>query len=256
MKKIMSKILFAAAVLSMTAMAANAAEPSVIIDFGKDSGVSLSAGTNIEWFEEDNYAVFTATAGDPYITMDDAKGEFDQMKYVKVRVWNESPAAAIELFGVSNGATGYAGNQCTHIDIAPNKAEWQEVVAYIPDSNVFTVQNYKDVSNWIDESVWGGTVTKIRLDPMWQEGNDGEDAGGSMTAGDSIKIDYVAFFATEADAKAYTQEAAAPAPEASAPTETPAAPSEGAAQTADMAAVAVLASVLALGTAVVVSKKR
>ena len=65
---------------------------------------------------------------------------------------------------------------------------------------------------------------------------------------------------TEEDAKAYTHTAAADntpsAPEAGSTTTETTGSDNGAAQTADMAAVAVLASVLALGTAVVVSKKR
>jgi len=179
------------------------------------------------------------------------------MKWVKVRVWNESEATAIELF--ANTGAALNGKEVGHVKIEAKKAEWQEVIVNIHDSNVQTVQDYKDPQYWIDETFWTGTVGWFRLDPMWQEiQNPGStDFGGMMPKDSSIKIDYIAFFATEEDAKAYNPAAAeTPAePEVSAPTETPDA-SEGSAQTADMAAVAVLASVLALGTAVVVSKKR
>jgi hypothetical protein len=71
---------------------------------------------------------------------------------------------------------------------------------------VATVNAYKDPQYAITEPYWEGTVDWIRLDPMWQEGNDGNDAGGSMNDGDQIMIDYIAFFSSEEAAKAFRSE--------------------------------------------------
>ena len=294
MKKFLGKLVLASMVLSMAAVAANAADPTILIDFKKDSAPALGghSKSGVDFYEEDDHYEFIATSDDPYISMDDATADDAQdCVWVKIRVWNKSNATAVEFFGATDGRS-LAGNECAHVNIEPNTDGWKTYIAYVPDANVQTVQAYKDQKYWISEFYWEGTVDWIRLDPMWQEGftEDGEtrDAGGSMESGDEIWFDYVAFFKTEEDAIAFRDEdctiqkganfatvahkkgegATTPAatedttpadttPADTTPADTtPAADETPAAQTADVAAIAVLASVLALGTAVVISKKR
>ena len=101
------------------------------------------------------------------------------------------------------------------------------------------------------EGTWTSTLNMLRCD-LFQD----EDSWGD----EEMYVKYIAFFASEADANAYTfasAPAAAPeAPAAGETTTTPeAAPEAGAAQTADMASVAAIALVAAAAV-VVASKKR
>ena len=286
MKKILGKLVLASMVLSMAAVAAKAADPTILIDFKKDIAPSLGAKaavTRVDIYEEADHYEFVATSYDPYVSMDDAfADDAADCYWAKIRVWNKSAATAVEFFASVNG--GVTGNACTHINIEPNTDGWKTYIAYIPDANVQTVQAYK--SEKISECYWTGPIDFIRLDPMWIAGEGGTDSGGATESGDEIWFDYVAFFKTEEDAIAFRDEdctiqkgadfatvahkkgegATTPAATEDKPADTtpadttadttPAADETPAAQTADVAAIAVLASVLALGTAVVISKKR
>ncbi|MHB1152310.1 MAG: hypothetical protein ACYCWE_12705 [Eubacteriales bacterium] len=273
MKKIIGLSVILCMLVAVLAMSAYAA-PSILWDFGVGTGIEDNMGVNsgantLTYAAEDFYHIFTATGGDPSISVDLSADDVSQVLWVKARVLNKSYATAIELFGHTDGR-GLMGSECTHIDILPNSDVWQTVITYIPDANVATVNAYKAVDP-LTETYWTGTVDWIRLDPMWSEGDDGADSGGSMVDGEQIYIDYIAFFATEADAIAYvgTAETAAEVPAETAAAETaaaetaapaaeevPAAEVPAAAQTSDIASIAVIAVVLALGTAYVVSKKR
>lgn len=258
------------AVLSMSAYAA----PTMLWEFGTGTGIEDNMGSNsaanvLTYQAEDFYHIFTATGGDPFVSMDFTIDDVTKIFWVKARVLNKSYATAIELFASCDGKS-LAGPECTHIDILPNSTEWQTVIVNIPASNIATVNTYKAVDP-LTETYWAGAVDWIRLDPMWSEGDDGADSGGSMVDGQQIYIDYIAFFASEADAKAYvspeeqkTADAAAaatPAAEAetaatSADTAAATDVAPAAAQTSDIASIAVIAAVLAFGTAYIVSKKR
>ncbi len=52
----------------------------------------------------------------------------------------------------------------------------------------------------IDEWNWKGACDFIRLDPMWR------NTSGEMSEGDSVEIDYIAFFDNKEDAVAYASE--------------------------------------------------
>ncbi|MHB1152309.1 MAG: hypothetical protein ACYCWE_12700 [Eubacteriales bacterium] len=262
------------AVFSMSAYAA----PTMLWEFGEGTGIEDNMGANgvnvLTYEAESFYHIFTATGNDPFVSVDLSADDVSQVFWVKARVLNKSYATAIELFGHTDGR-GLAGPECTHINILPNHDEWQTVIIYIPTSNVETVNNYKAVDP-LTETYWAGTLDWIRLDAMWSEGDDGSDSGGSMVDGEQIYIDYIAFFATEADAIAYVGaeeqkviDAAAAEAAAAAPAETAAAEAEAeviapavveeapaAAQTSDITSIAVIALVLSFGTAYIISKKR
>jgi hypothetical protein len=271
MKKVIS--IFATLCMLVSALTLNAfaaAAPSILWDFGTDTGIEdymgvNSAATQVTYEAKDYYYIFTATGGDPSVSMDMSADDVSQVLWVKARVLNKSFATAIELFGHTDGR-GLTGSECTHIDIAPNSDQWQTIITYIPDSNVATVNAYKAVDP-LTATYWEGTVDWIRLDPMWSVGDDGNDSGGSMTNGEQIYIDYIAFFPTKEDAEAYVgteeqKEAAAATTEtAAAETVAETAAEEtvadtAAPQTSDIAAYAFVSVLLLAGVVYEFARKR
>lgn len=275
----MKKLIGAAVILCMLISAMTLgtfAAPTLLWDFGEGTGIEENmggfSGPNALMYEaEDFYHIFTATGNDPYVSIDMSAPDVSQIVWVKARVLNKSYASAIELFGATDGRS-LSGPECTHIDITPNKNEWETVITYIPDANVATVNAYKAVAP-LTETFWSGKVDWIRLDPMWSENPDGLDTGGDMASGEEIYIDYIAFFATEEEARAYMSpqeqaeaEAAAPAEEKPADTpapaeeavveDTPASEPVVAPQTADLISAAFAACVFASGVTYELLRKR
>ncbi|HHW24621.1 MAG TPA: hypothetical protein PK778_04880 [Bacillota bacterium] len=271
MKKLLSAIVFMCLFASLMATGAVAENPTptLLWEFGADSDIEQYMGGHginaVTWEAEDFYHIFTATGNDPYVSIDLSVPDVNQIWWVKARVLNKSYATAIELFASTNGRS-LTGPECTHIDIKPNYDEWQTVITYIPDSNVATVNAYKNVAP-LTETYWEGTVDWIRLDPMWRAGDDGSDSGGNMEPGQQIYIDYIAFFPTKEEAEAYvgSAEAAAAAeqaadvpaaeteevPAAEEPAETPPAP-----YTADLISLTFATVVFAAGVVYELTKKR
>ncbi|MBO6052577.1 MAG: discoidin domain-containing protein [Clostridia bacterium] len=220
--------------------------PAILWDFNADGAMDANMGANsganaVSWTADaddagNEYYTFTASGSDPYVSVDLSAADVSDVVWAKARVKNAGPATALELFGHTDGR-GLTGSECTHINVGTD-GEWHTYIIYIPDENVTTVNAYKDPQYAITEPYWAGTVDWIRLDPMWQEGDDGNDAGGSMNDGDQIMIDYVAFFSSEEAAKAFRSELdseyTAPAEEA--PAEEPAAESKGLATVEEAAA--------------------
>lgn len=258
-------------IASVLATAVSAADPTILWDFTADEAISESmsnatqveySGTTVDGVECYN---FVATDADPHVNINIGTDSVDDVVWCKVRAKNACGAGAIELFGATNGRS-LAGSECTHVDLSSDTDNWYTYLIYIPTENVRTVNAYKQEKYHITDPYWEGTVEYIRLDPMWKEGDDGNDAGGSMTADENIYIDYVAFFSNQEDAFAFradqdnyafedqapvveTEPETVAAPEADA-TETVAAP-----QTFDVAVVATIAAtVSAAGYAI--SKKR
>lgn len=274
MKKIVGLAIILSMVVAVLSFGVNAA-PTLLWDFGEGTGIEDNMGSNsaanaMTFESESFYHIFTAQGNDPYVSVDLSVDDVSQIFWVKARVLNKSYATSIELFGATNGRS-LSGPECTHIDMLPNHDEWQTIIVNIPESNISTVNNYKAVDP-LTETYWEGTLDWIRLDPMWSVGDDGSDSGGNMIEGEQIYIDYIAFFASEADAIAYigTEEqkaidAEAVAAESTAtevaesnekipaqtPIVTPAAP-----QTSDITSVTIVALILAFGTAYLVSKKK
>ena len=188
--------------------------PAILWDFNADGAMDANMGANsgantLSWTADkddagNEYYTFTASGADPYVSVDLSAPDVSDVVWAKARVKNAGPATAIELFGHTNDR-GLTGSECTHINVGTDD-EWHTYIIYIPDENVTTVNAYKDPQYAITEPYWEGTVDWIRLDPMWQEGDDGNDAGGSMNDGDQIMIDYIAFFSSEEAAKAFRSE--------------------------------------------------
>lgn len=191
----------------------SAAEPSLLWDFGKATEEEFNTNLfespqQVTWLFEEDYIVFTASGSDPYVHVYTDIDDVNSIAWAKIRVKNPSEAEAVELFAKTDG-DGHAlsGPECTHIKIAPNSNEWKEYIVYLPDANVETATALGDpISEWN----WLGYCSGIRLDCMWQLNPDATDAHafkvGKIASGSEIMIDYIAFFANEADAKAFRAE--------------------------------------------------
>ncbi len=212
MKKALTMLL--AGIVTASAMVfptSAAAEPTILWDFNSDEALNdvMSGANAVSYFGDTIDDVecyeFIASGNDPYVSINISADSADDVVWAKARVKNPSYATAIELFGATNGRS-LTGSECTHIDLKSEDEGWYTYLIYIPDENVRTVNAYKDAQYAITEPYWAGTVEYIRLDPLWREGDDGSDAGGNMTGGESLYIDYIAFFPTKKDALAYRSE--------------------------------------------------
>jgi hypothetical protein len=198
-------VLLIASSLTFVSSAANA--PTVLWDFGKETSNDMEAAIaefnsiNMDYdLSHPDYGLFTATNSDPYVGIAVNVDDVAKIQWAKIRVKNPSPATAVEFFAKTDGSGhSLAGPECTHVDIVPNDNTWRTYICYLPNANLYTANTYKADTS-IDAWNWQGTCSGIRFDAMWRNGDDGADAGGSMTEGDYIKVDYVAFFASKDDA--------------------------------------------------------
>ncbi len=200
-----------AAAPAAPAASAGGAEPTILWDFNSDEALNdvMSGANAVSYFGDTIDGVecyeFLASGNDPYVSINISADSVDDVVWAKARVKNPSYSTAIELFGATNGRS-LAGSECTHIDLKSEDEAWYTYLIYIPDENVRTVNAYKDPQYAITEPYWAGTVEFIRLDPLWREGDDGSDSGGNMEGGESVFIDYIAFFPTKEDALAFRPE--------------------------------------------------
>ena len=179
-----------------------AAVPTMLWDFGKE-GFNCRDDADVVYEIGDDSAVFTAKGGDPYTYIDTEIDDVETIKWVKIRIKNPSPSIAVELFAATEGDNfGLSGPECTHIDILPNVDEYISYIAYLPNANIYTVREHKgdegvaEITEWN----WKGECRFIRLDPMWKA------TSGEMSDGDSVEIDYIAFFDSKEAALAYAAE--------------------------------------------------
>ncbi|MBQ2277226.1 MAG: hypothetical protein II333_01535, partial [Clostridia bacterium] len=190
---------------------AGGAEPTILWDFNSDEALNdvMSGANAVSYFGDTIDGVecyeFLASGNDPYVSINIPADNVEDVVWAKARVKNPSYSTAIELFGATNGRS-LAGSECTHIELKSEDDGWYTYIIYIPEENVKTVNAYKDPQYAITEPYWAGTVEFIRLDPLWREGDDGSDAGGNMEGGESVYIDYIAFFPTKEDALAFRPE--------------------------------------------------
>ncbi|MBQ9920812.1 MAG: hypothetical protein IJO52_01390, partial [Clostridia bacterium] len=168
-----------------------------------------TAGTQCDITYVDNYAVITSnsgpeegkgTNGDPHFSV---KTDFDGDKWhwMKVRLRNLSVATQFEMHFAAEGTENkITGSSCTHFPITQKDADFVEYIIDVKAANLASQSVNEGVS--FTDSVWSGTVSEVRLDCMWKA-----EPSGQMPTGSQMYIDYVAFFQSEADAKAYTPDA-------------------------------------------------
>lgn len=162
--------------LSMTAP-----NPSLLWDFNADNAMNSKMGVNwvnqVSWggasSGSDSYYTFHVSGGDPYVSMETPIYNASDIRWVKVRARTSGSGNKLELFASCGGAGRSIGNTNFQLTLQ-NDGQWHEYV--------FAINN----ANWRDNVQW------LRLDPL-----------ANCQNGDSIDIDYVAFFADENSARAY-----------------------------------------------------
>lgn len=206
-RKLLLFVLAFTLVFSMVPVMVGAAEaePTILWDFNSDGAMDdlMSGATNLVYIGDtdgtNEYYEFIANGSDNYVTINTPADDVSEVVWCKIRLKNPSSATAVELFGATNYRS-LSGPECTHIDIIPESDEWYTYIIYIPDENVKTANAYK--GSTIEETYWEGPVQSIRLDPMWKDNGSGS-YDGNMEVGDSILIDYVAFFPSKSDALSF-----------------------------------------------------
>ena len=169
-------------------------DPTLLWDFNTADTMSSNMGKNwkrdVSWEpgkDEDGneYYTFTATGSDPYVSIDNSGvSSVSEIQWVKIRARNLSGAKMMQLFARMDGATD--GQSRTDIALEQD-TQWHEYIINIPEENKKTTGR--------TTTFWNKRIEWIRLDPM-----DGAD-GQSISAGDQIQIDYVAFYPTKAAAE-------------------------------------------------------
>jgi len=245
----LTKIL-ATALVSLFAMSAavSAADPACVLDFTNEANLANfqngGSGNNVTvtYDAAESAFVFAPSGGDPYITYNlPADQQFDcaANTWCKINYKTSGDVGGIQsqFFWNTSTVSGPSGGNEVNWYRDAEDGEWYEQVVEMLPTN---------------EGGWDGIINVLRFDAFQDEDSWGDE---------ELFVKYVAFFASEADANAYTFAPAAaapeadPEPEAPATSETTPAPEAGAAQTADMASVAAIALVAAAAV-VVASKKR
>ncbi len=238
--KILSVVV--AAIMLLT-IAASAAAPVYVIDLTNADNVANWGGIhseNISYDEAEGATLFEVTDSDPYALYSiAAEDQFTGADYRWVKICYKANSDGND-FGTTQF---FWKNEQYSGPVAETNFNWdrEEEGAWV-ETIVEILPNVEDA--------WDSTLQGFRLDPFQQ---------GSYSAEEKMWVKYIAFFATEDDAKAYTFAPVAAAEEpaaAEAPAEAADVVVAPAAQTADMfsAAIVVLA-VSALAGAAVCSKK-
>ncbi|MBE6688677.1 MAG: S-layer homology domain-containing protein [Ruminococcaceae bacterium] len=162
-------------------------------------------GSNCVIDYKDNYAIVTSTngpeekagnTGDPNFSVN-AGFDGTRWQWMKIRLKNLSEATHFEMHFVSDATNGtLTGASCTHFPISSFDEEFVEYIVNVKDANL----NSQSVNNNIlEDTMWKGNIRQIRFDCMWKA-----EPSGQMPTGSQMYIDYIGFFRSEAEAKAFT----------------------------------------------------
>ena len=242
---------FATALVSVFALSAAvcAAGPVTVFDFtNADYAEKWNSGVHnceVSYDDAEGCLRIDVTGGDPYqsYSLDDSE-KFTCQDYPWVKICYKTA----NMGGVQSQF--FWGTDVHGGPIAETNHNWDR------DADDEWVEQVMQIDPAGGEDYWGDcTLTVFRIDAT-QDVADG---------GEIMWVKYIAFFASEEDANAYTfapagsstTEAEAPSTDApAAETEAPATETPAAAQTADVFSVAIAVLAVAAAGAVVVSKKR
>ncbi len=168
----------------------NTTIPTAILDFTTDKiQENFGHQNTVSWKlnEKEGYTTFTATAGvpcDPYVMFNSPiSGKVVDCQYVLIKYRTTAPVRG-EFFS-TRPSTGAMGQSGTNLQWDWNaNGEWNADVIHC---NAW--------SNAADSDVF----TNFRFDPMEQIAS----AGIKVNSGDTLDIQFAAFFKTEADAKGF-----------------------------------------------------
>ncbi|MBQ9921748.1 MAG: S-layer homology domain-containing protein [Clostridia bacterium] len=194
----MKKLLTIAVVLAaLFCISAFAAEPGYMLNPDFDTIIEPNVMYGATLDPKGEYITVIATGdlnegsnGDPHFVMD---GNFDaKYEWIKMRIRNLSDAVQFEFHFASEATEGkIVAESCTHFPITAKDNDFKEYI--------FNIKEYNSLKQNGAESVWSGNISLVRFDCMWIA-----EPSGQMPMGSSMDIDYIAFFETEEDAKAYT----------------------------------------------------
>lgn len=224
MRKLVSVCLIAAIVISVftfTPIVSSAAEPAKLIDFYYEDlynqhSPAGEVDCTVEW--ANNALHYTANTenselGDTYFSVGGAGGfEADDNQWMVIKLKNLSDVTTFELhYGTS--LFNVAGNTVAHFDISAKDSDYKTYVIDIAKANLDTAYALNGPDgiaqqagstdtpiSELTESTWQGTVNSFRLDCLYKEGKSGMVPNGS-----EMYIEYIAFFASEADGKEYAK---------------------------------------------------
>ena len=233
MRKIKFLSLFIAVCVVMATMPAAvfaesaSAEPAYVWDFYYEDvmdsyNLSGFTGCDVSWkdhqmviISDEDLMTGDDDIGDINFTIEDAAKcglDCDANPYIAIKLCNKGTATQYEgHFGTSLHSLDGAG--VFHFDIEASMTESKVFVCYIPDSNIYwtntingpggIVEEVKGTPSVEDvlgegESHWEGTLKSFRIDGPYYGGVSGEVPGNV-----EMDIDWIAFFPTEAAAKAY-----------------------------------------------------
>ncbi|MBE6689450.1 MAG: S-layer homology domain-containing protein [Ruminococcaceae bacterium] len=181
-------------------------QPAKIFNLSKKNAAFGMSGTNCVIEYTDDYGIVTSfggpeeggkNVGDPYVTLVNQHLDAQKYPWIKFRVRNLSDATQFEMHFAST-ATGdkITGSSCTHFPISSKDEDFVEYIFNIKDANLASQGINPDESQ--STSVWSGTISQLRFDCMWKA-----EPSGQMATGSQMYVDYIAFFASEEDAKNY-----------------------------------------------------
>ena len=226
--RLLSVFLAMAVLVSMFSVATvSAAEPGYVYDFYYEADfntvypVTGLSECNVTW--EDHAIKIVAEnvseIGDPNFYIDsivDAEMEAADYPFVAVNLKNLTDCTEFEGH-FSTDLHTISGSTVFHFDIDPNMTEFKTYVFDMTKANVESVNRINGpegisaqegaTNNLVPEmeegaSFWEGTVQRIRLDSAYREGR-----SGMAVDGDTVYVAWMAFFATEEEAKNFTEPA-------------------------------------------------
>ncbi len=198
-----------------------AAEPAKLLDFYEEYlfNEHSSSGEHdvaVSWKDHamDIVALTENTEkSDPYFTVVSSGGfSADDNQWMVIKLKNLSEVTVFEMH-YGTDIHPVSGSTVAHFDISAKDSDFKTYVVNIPQANLDTAYELNGPGGIAEEdgetatvlapletSTWEGNVTDIRLDAMYLNGS-----GGNVPDGSEMLIEYLAFFPTEADAKAFSQ---------------------------------------------------
>lgn len=161
---------------ALTELPIGAASDRLEYVFNSPESVSsiIPSGHSLTYAYENNALCLTMTGGtDPIFMTRITDISMDEYKYMKIKFFSQTEDTTFQIFFDAKDSPGHSGEK----------------------SVTFTFDSYfwnEKIVNLSKNSFWKGILNILRMDPV-----------GGAKAGEKMYIEYIAFFKTEEDAKAY-----------------------------------------------------
>jgi hypothetical protein len=162
-------------------------KPTVLWDFNADGAVNFIFEQQIDYTpekdsEENEYYTFSGRTAGACIELKVDQSSVENIQWVKVRAKNVSGEGVMAFFNKNNIFS------MSQMNLEQDN-DWHEYVFNLTDANKAAMKSSKHY--------WANSVPSILLYPFWKYNNNGDNG---------VQIDYVAYFPTEADARAYARD--------------------------------------------------